>query len=87
MKQIVDTVADGLGVARSRLREGRGGLGRMLVAWLGWREGLHRLRRIADELGLRSLGRVSDLVRAAESATQSEPRIAAACANMRARLT
>jgi REP element-mobilizing transposase RayT len=86
MKQVVDVVARELGVARSRLREGRGGLGRMIVAWLGWREGLHRLRTIADALGLRSVGRVSDLVREAEIAMRDETAIAAACAVMRARL-
>jgi hypothetical protein len=58
----------------------------MIVAWLGWREGLHRLRTIADALGLRSVGRVSDLVREAEIAMRDETAIAAACAVMRARL-
>ena len=58
----------------------------MVVAWLGWREGLHRLRTIADELGLRSLGRVSDLVRAAEDVIQGDVKLADACAAVRARL-
>jgi len=87
MKQIVDVVAGELNIARSRLREGRGGIGRMVVAWLAWREGLYRLRTIADELGLRSLGRVTDLVREAEAAIQGATAIAVKCAAMRARLT
>ncbi|MBI2214771.1 MAG: transposase [Acidobacteria bacterium] len=86
MKEVVDAVARGLGVARSQLREGRGGVGRMLVAWLGWREGLHRLRAIADTLGLRSLGRVSDLKRAADAVMQEDAALAEACAAMRAQL-
>jgi len=86
MTKIVDIVAEELRVARNRLREGRGGLGRMVVTWLGWREGLHRLRTIADELGLRSLGRVSDLVREAEDAMRRDVALAAKCAAMRARL-
>ena len=86
MTRVVDVVADELRVARSRLREGRGGMGRMLVAWLGWREGLHRLRAIADTLGLRSLGRVSNLVRDAEALLRGDPSLAAASAAMRARL-
>ena len=86
MKQIVDVVAVELGVARNRLREGRGGIGRMVVAWLGWRVGLHRLRTFADELGLRCLGRVSDLVRAAEDVIQGDVKLADACAAVRARL-
>ncbi|MFA6958987.1 MAG: transposase [Thermoanaerobaculia bacterium] len=86
MAQIVDAVAGALGVARSRLREGRGGLGRMVIAWLGWREGLHQLRTIADALGLRSLGRVSDLVREAEGAMNGDTAFATASAAMRARL-
>ena len=86
MKAIVDVVADELKVARSRLREGHGGIGRTIVAWLGWREGLHRLRAIAEALGLRSLGRVSNLVREAEAALQGDTALAEACAAMRTRL-
>ena len=68
MSRIVRTVAGILGVDTESIQQGRGGVARMLTAWLGWREGLHRLRTIADALGLRSLGRVSDLVREAEAA-------------------
>jgi hypothetical protein len=85
MTKIVDAVADELRIARSGLREGRGGVGRMLVAWLGWREGLHRLRAIADALGLRSLGRVSNLVREAEALLRSDASLAASGAVLRAR--
>lgn len=79
-------IADESGVARSRLSEGRGGLGRMVVAWLGGREGLHRLQTIADALGLRSLGRVSDLAREAEGTMRGDTAFAAACAAMHAQL-
>jgi hypothetical protein len=58
----------------------------MLVAWLGWREGLHRLRTIAEALGLRSLGHVSGLRRAAEAMMANDAAFAAECAALRARL-
>ncbi|MBI2214219.1 MAG: transposase [Acidobacteria bacterium] len=87
MKDVVGVVATGLRVTRSALREGRGGIGRMLVAWLGWREGLHRLRAIAETLGLRSLGRVSDLVRAATAAMRDDRMLAERCMAMRESLS
>ena len=85
MKEVVGVVATELGVTRRTLRDGRGGVGRMLVAWLGWREGLHRLRTIGEALGLRSAGRVSDLVREADAVMRGDPALAAACGAMRAR--
>ncbi len=36
---------------------------RRVIAWLGWNEGVLRLREIASSLGLRSLGYVSDQIR------------------------
>jgi REP element-mobilizing transposase RayT len=86
MTTIVDVVASELRLARRSVREGRGGIGRMLVAWLGWREGLHRLRTIAEALGLRSLGHVSGLRRAAEAMMANDAAFAAECAALRARL-
>lgn len=85
MTTIVDAVAGELRIEGSRLLEGRGGVGRMLVAWLGWREGLHSLRAIADTLGLRSLGRVSNLVHEAEALLRSDTSLAASGAALRAR--
>ncbi|MGK2857276.1 MAG: hypothetical protein ACSLFQ_08725, partial [Thermoanaerobaculia bacterium] len=57
------------------IRESNGGAARMLAAWLGWYEGLHRLRSIAAALRLRSSGRVSDLVAEAECALRGDPEL------------
>ncbi|MCM2317522.1 MAG: hypothetical protein NDJ92_20420, partial [Thermoanaerobaculia bacterium] len=73
MAAIVDSVAAAFGMSAREIRRGHGGAARMLVAWLGWREGLHRLRAIAAELRLRSSGRVSDLVRMASRALRGDP--------------
>lgn len=85
MTTIVGAVADELRIEGSRLLEGRGGVGRMLVAWLGWRGGLHSLRAIAGTLGLRSLGRVSNLVHEAEALLRSATSLSASGAALRAR--
>jgi len=72
MARIVDAVAGALGISARDIRESHGGTARMLAAWLGWYEGLHRLRSIAAALRLRSSGRVSDLVAEAEEALRGD---------------
>ena len=47
------------------LRHRHGGVARMIAAWIGWNEGLLRLREIAAGLRLRSTGYVSTLIRQA----------------------
>ena len=66
MNSIVTAVARSFKTTASVLPNGRGGAARMVAAWVGWYEGLHRLRSIAASLRLQSSGRVSDLVRECE---------------------
>ncbi|MEO8215445.1 MAG: hypothetical protein ABI718_00010 [Acidobacteriota bacterium] len=79
MPAIVTTVARTFGVDADTIRHGNGGPERMLVAWLGCYEGMHRLRTIAASLRLRSSGRASDLIRICDAELDREPllRIAA----------
>ncbi|HVT45175.1 MAG TPA: hypothetical protein VMT00_12395, partial [Thermoanaerobaculia bacterium] len=51
----------------------RGGAAREIAAWLGWYEGLHRLRSIAAALRIGSSGRISDLVRKCERMLKQDP--------------
>ncbi|HVT04922.1 MAG TPA: hypothetical protein VHL58_16275 [Thermoanaerobaculia bacterium] len=55
-------MAKAFGMTAETIRQGHGGLARMVTAWLGWWEGLAKLRSIAASLRLNSCGRVSDLV-------------------------
>lgn len=73
MATIVEAVAHAFAVPVRAVRHGRGGAARLLTAWLGWYEGLHRLRSIAAGLRLASSGRVSDLVRIADEALRGDP--------------
>ena len=68
MAKVIDAVAGAFRTSARDIRESSGGAARMIAAWLGWYEGLHRLRSIAAALRLRSSGRVSDLVAEAERA-------------------
>ena len=72
METIDDAVPAAIRTSAREIRESHGGAARMLAAWLGWYEGLHRLRSIAAALRLRSSGRVSDMVAEAESALRSD---------------
>jgi REP element-mobilizing transposase RayT len=73
MATIVEVVAGAAGVAPDVIRDGRGGATRMLVAWLGWYEGIKQLRQIAASLRLRSTGHVSNLVRRCDSELRDDP--------------
>ena len=75
MATIVDAVAGAFRTSAREIRESHGGAARMLAAWLGWYEGLHRLRSIAAALRLRSSGRVSDLVAEAERTLRDDPEL------------
>jgi REP element-mobilizing transposase RayT len=61
--EVIHTVAEVMDIEVSDIVEDRGGLPRMLVALLGFREGAIVLREIAKALTLRSSGHVSNLVR------------------------
>ena len=79
MAAVVEAVAETFVVDGDSIRHGHGGPERMLVAWLGCFEGMHRLRSIAAALRLRSSGRASDLIRLCDAALDRDPllRIAA----------
>lgn len=67
MATIIDAVAGAFGMHAGEIRHGHGGLARQVAAWLGWWEGLARLRSIAASLRIRSSGRASDLIKECES--------------------
>lgn len=60
---------------------------RMLAAWLGWHEGLVRLREIRDAFRLKSCGTVSDLIRRCARELERDPAMQAAAASCRAMLS
>jgi len=63
MATVVKAVAKVCGIEEKDLRHRHGGAPRMLAAWIGWNEGLLRLREIAAALRLRSAGYISTLIR------------------------
>jgi REP element-mobilizing transposase RayT len=63
MAAIISSVAECLSIDEMRIRHGRGGVPRMLSAWLGCYEGLLTNREIAASLRVRSSSQVSRLVR------------------------
>ena len=62
MAHIVRTVADTLAIDETRIREGRGGIARMVVAWIAWYTGQLTAAEIAAGLRLACSGYVSRLV-------------------------
>jgi len=73
MASIVASVAKAFGVSESWIRSSHGTEARLVTAWIGWYEGLHRLRSIAASLRLSSSGRVSDLIRQCERMLRVHP--------------
>jgi hypothetical protein len=63
LRHIIRVVAVLAGTKAHSIRSTQGGPIRRLIAWIGWNEGLSRLRDIASALGLRSLGHVSNEIR------------------------
>ncbi len=60
---------------------------RMLAAWLGWNEGLLRLREIRAAFGLRSCGTISDLIRRCARELERDPMLRMAATASRALLS
>ncbi len=60
---------------------------RMLAAWLGWNEGLLRLREIRAAFRLRSCGTISDLIRRCAREVERDPRLRMAARACRALLS
>jgi len=75
MASIVASVAKAFGVSQSWIRSSHGTEARLVTAWIGWYEGLHRLRSIAASLRLSSSGRVSDLIRQCERMLRVHPQM------------
>jgi hypothetical protein len=75
MVAIVAAVAKAFGVTPAWIQTTRGNPARRVAAWVGWYEGLQRLRSIAAGLRLRSSGRVSDLVRQCERMLDRNPQL------------
>jgi REP element-mobilizing transposase RayT len=61
--KIVETVAEVFRQPSDQIRNGRGGVERMVAAWLACYEGMERLGAIATSLRLKSTSRVSMLIR------------------------
>ena len=66
MARIIAAVAGAFGLTQTGLRYARGGDTRRIAAWIGWYEGLARLRSIAAALRIGSSGHAGDLVRQCE---------------------
>jgi len=67
MTRVTRSVAAACEIDPDTLRHTRGGAARMLAAWIGWNQGLLRLREIAASLRLRSSGYISTLVKRCET--------------------
>jgi putative transposase len=63
MAAVVAAVAVTLSIDEERIRHGRGGMPRMIAAWIGCHEALLTNRDVAAGLRLRSSGNVTDLIR------------------------
>jgi putative transposase len=72
MYRIVEVVAETFGMTARELRKQRGGVARQIAAWVGRYEGIHRLRKIAATLLLRSSGHVTELIRKAEASITAD---------------
>jgi REP element-mobilizing transposase RayT len=77
LRHIVRVVAVLAGTKANAIRTTRGGPIRRLIAWIGWNEGLSRLRDIATALGLRSLGHVSNEIRRCQLELANDTTLAA----------
>jgi putative transposase len=63
MARVVDAVGTALGISRDGIRHGRGGVPRMVAAWIAWNDAMLTCREIADGLRLRSAGHAWNVVR------------------------
>jgi putative transposase len=63
MARVVDAVAATLAINTDRIRHGRGGVPRMIAAWIAWHDAMLTCREIAAGLRLRSAGHAWNVVR------------------------
>ena len=73
MAEVVRVVAQALGIAEDRVRNGGSGTPRMLAAWLGSRESFLPLSAIAAGLRMASAGHVSRLIRRFDDELSASP--------------
>jgi len=73
MDRIIRVVADMFSIHESRIRMGRGGLPRMLTAWIAWHEGLLTNVEIAAGLRLRYSGQISRLAEQCDRVLSGNP--------------
>ena len=73
MSAVIDGVASCLSIDQSRIRSSRGGMPRMLAAWIARYETLLTNREIAAGLRLRSGSRVTQLVRRCDRELDGNP--------------
>jgi putative transposase len=75
MSAVVAGVAECLSIDEERVRSGRGGLPRLLAAWIACNETLLTNREIAAGLRLRSSSRISQLARRCEGELVANPEL------------
>ena len=75
MGRVINAVAESMKVRPKEIRRGRGGLARMIAAWLGVYEGRRRLRVIARTLHLRSCSRITQLAAECEKLLRMDKRL------------
>ena len=77
MAAVVAAVAGEWAVGAGRVRDGRGGVARMIAAWIGCHEALLTNGQIAAGLRLRSSGYVSRLIQKCDRALACDARLRA----------
>src|ERR1700694_5243331 len=75
MAAVVGAVANEFSIDDDRVRNGRGGVARMIAAWIAWNAALRTSRDIAAGLRLRSSGSVSRLIRRCDRKLGQDPRL------------
>ncbi len=73
MARVVSAVATTFAIDENRIRHGRGGVPRMIAAWIAWNEAMLTQRNIAAGLRLRSAGHVANLVRECDEELAGNP--------------
>jgi hypothetical protein len=73
MARVVAAVAATFSIDEDRIRHGRGGIPRMIAAWVAWNEAMLTQRNIAAGLRLRSAGHVANLVRGCDEELATHP--------------
>jgi putative transposase len=75
MGTVINAVAEAMQIRPKEIRRGRGGLARMVAAWLGIYEGRRRLRVIARTLHLKSCSRITQLAAECETMLRDDKRL------------